>query len=382
MTKLRQWTTFALAPLWRWKWLFLLCLAATLSYNLFAISDETSYNPDQVANLSRLQPCPVARYASYGWPLHFERRMYSNVFSTSRRAIWTDVIWFSTWRGCVNVAVAIAISLLVTSIVAYRFASWRRWQFGIRDLGVLTIAIALLFAIGRHWESAYQVDRRYLESLQPHGIQVGRDYTESFWFRRPWRDAGLISSDAASPATLYFQLPSKHRPGSVDPDMNQLLLDAAAQRRQIRHPIRWMSFQDVPLNDAGLAALGQIAPSSDRLHLTPSDDLTDQATATIVRAWPTLIDLKFGSPALTRQTLDTLQELPQLELLAIADCSGDVTPEDLQLLEELPHLRRLGLSESLLERMSPAQLRRWSDRGVELYRAWYFHSYWYDIAYP
>lgn len=351
---LGKWIGIAISPLWRWKWLLLVCLLVTVGYALWSV---VKANPNSFFTSDFI--------ITHGWPFEYQVRTIDDNTGWRRWSIWSDITDFSPGAFFVNLSIAVGISVTLTYLAAWRF---QRRQFRLMDLLAATGVVGAILGYVLFVENRFQADQRLLGKVWNNYLESGPNRRTADWRLRPFRDLGIISSDALYPTYIDCYIDCGLEPAR-NPSANQVLIREANLGRQLRHPICSIRIEDESLTDAGIAALAQWAPTCEMLELHPDPALSDNATATIANAWPALKELKFGSPLLGQQSLDSLANLRQLERLALCDVSRELTPEDLHRLDRLPNLRLLGLPGFLFSQISPDEERYWRDQGVTVYES-------------
>ncbi|PQO47964.1 hypothetical protein [Blastopirellula marina] len=381
MNQLRQWTWLILAPLWRWKWLLLVCLLITLGYGLLSHGSISSSLPPTYPSSSYFSALPSFYPSSYpsasladythGWPYEYERRTFVDSKFPQPWRIWTNVTNFEFRKLLANLAIAIGVSLAFTYLVAWRVSQASRWQFRIGDLLALTVVIAAPLGLARYLDSNFRADQEYARSIDADGWRFRVD-RNSLWYARPLRDLGMVSDEASRLISISYSAPtgpntSYPTPAQADPKRAAAWLIAHADRgERIRQPIGTIDLERSVLNDRSIAALARWAPTSEELLVGGEAEFTDQATATIVAAWPRLTRLVLHSPQLTAASLRSITALSQLRDLELFEYSPHITPADLELLADMPNLHTLMVPHSLYVQITPQQHAAWEARSVNV----------------
>ncbi|MCC9607413.1 hypothetical protein LOC68_12895 [Blastopirellula sp. JC732] len=361
--------TFAFTPLWRWKWLFLSLLIATVAYGIWSVEYTHTYKESGTIIASQAYRDTLWRQMSHGWPIYYGHRSFAAAETASKRwTIWSD--WDMFYWGCLaaDLAIAVVLSALLTYLVAWRFSLSGRWQFGLRDVLAATIVIAVPLGIVRSFENAYRADQNYLAGLRSYGFEWGKPWEEMAWYQRPWQDLGLLSPAATSPQRLAFHSPpaavENSSPANANFDLNQFLSAEVATGGRLQRPLSRFTLRNANLSDEGVVALTRWAPRNERLFLIGDNQFSDAAVATLVDAWPSLIWLTFGSEKLTRESIPALRRLKRLDSLDFTNCSHDLDFADLEPLAELPDLAVIRVPQRLFETLTPEEAEAWRRRGV------------------
>lgn len=359
----RQWIATLFTPLWRWKWLLLVCLIITGGYGLTSVSQQASEIIFPPLPSGMLGKAFAYTRFGHGWPCEYVERRSTDDAWPSRWTIWSGVDSFHWGPLAVNLAVAAAVGVLLTYLVAWRFLRSYRWQFALSDLFALTILSAAFLGFARRLETNYQADQRYLQANASDCWDVQRDDAQMRHLR-PLRDLGLLSD-----GTLYAVSIRHVRPSFTLP--NDWLLQEVNRGRCLRHPVASISIDDPSMRDDGIDALTQWAPSCSQVEIYGGPEFTDAGLRHAVTAWPRLQRLECGSPSLSAASLQSLAKLTELEHLLISDCSREVTPADLGCLDELPQLKRLSLPNFLYEQISPERRADWERRDIAVRNSLY-----------
>lgn len=367
MTKLRHWTTLILAPLWRWRWLLLFCLLFTIGYSVFSSAEVRSCFDDDALATSILN-LKTANFG-HGWPFIFEQRWGDDQDSLETWLIWSNVQKFAVVPLLLNLAIAIGLSLAATYFVAWRYAGSQRWQFRLAELLVVTFFVAGLFGVARRLESNFQHDERYLADQTTWHWSVTRQGPPT-WYLRPFCDLRLVSEEAAYGLVVRDSGPPvpimKRLRVMNHGEFNQIMIQAAQHGEGILGRVTILSISSGPLDDDGVAAILDWAPDCSELKLAGDDLFTDKAVAEITERMPRMRSLTLGSPYLTKQALQSLSGMTQLEMLDVNECADSVSPEDLQTLGGCSRLADLAVPFDLFKKSYSKSITTPSNRNINL----------------
>ncbi|TWT33069.1 hypothetical protein [Blastopirellula retiformator] len=358
MTKLRKWILFALAPLWRCKWLLLVCLLITVGYGAGTFLTVAN------ASVTVYTPASLGTFISYteihyGWPLEYEVRQVDSSLPLHRWKLWANVQSFSGLKLAANALVALLTSLLITYATAWRRARWG-WQFQLKELVALVALIAAVLAYAAHLRSVDLADQRYLADLQKRGWVAKRIHIP--WQRRPFRDLGLISENAAHQYWLTWENRSQgafidqalqFEPKSAD--VNQLLAEQARDPRRLSSRFIAATVNDPQLHGSGVEAFLNWTPSVSYLTLR-GDQIPGSSLAQIGQHCPHVKSLGIDMPLVQGPDLRGLESLHHLESLLIFNCDPDAGPEIVRLAERLPQLELIYLSGAVYAELTPAEI--------------------------
>ncbi|PQO35172.1 hypothetical protein [Blastopirellula marina] len=368
MNRIRQWTWLILAPLWRWKWLFLVCLFITVTYGAATFRSEP--NTSFTVYTPAFGPTISYTTVHYGWPLEYAQREFDDSKPIRVWAFWERGQYSDLRRLAANLGLALLLAGLITHGVAWRFARKPRWQFQLKEVIVLVVVLSAILAYAVRLESVYRQDQQYLADLTKEGFAAGR--TEIPALRRPLRDVGLISNDAAYQYWLQW---NNHSQGELldqmlqyqpkSGDVNQLLRQQASGSRRLSNHFVAVTIDDDQLDDAGLAALLAWTPSGRFLNLR-GEQLSPHGLAQIAEQRPNLQILALYVPELDGDALEALAPLDNLESLLISDCDLAAGPAILRLAEQLPSLRYLSVPELVVASFSEEEIAALTRRGVSL----------------
>lgn len=352
VSTLRSWTSLILGPLWRWKWLFLLCVVITGGYAIF--SGVALRYPFGGNGFPRGLLMQKANYG-HGWPFIFAQRFVMPTDTLGAWKIWSDVHTFALASLLWNLAIAIAVSLTATCLVAWRFSGLRRWQFRLGELLVATFLIAGLFGVARRLESDFQQDERYLTS-QTISYWAAIRFGPPTWYVRPFCDLHLVSAEAVDGRALYdFGAPD---------DFNQRIIQAVERGEKIRGRVSLLQITSNSLDDAGVAAIAAWAPRCEELELVGDNRFTDKAIVQIAQQLPKLRRLTLGSPNLTLESLPSLSRMPRLQFLTIHACSDAVSPAALNAIDGVTPLTRLEIPAHLYDQTGRKLITNTSGKSI------------------
>lgn len=371
MNRIRAWLMLIFAPLWRWKWLLLVLLLITGGYATFAVSDVFVHKlmPATLTSVIVVGPTTPYTEITHGWPLEYETRYVPLPGPPAAWAKGGSLDSFHHWRLVTNLALAIGVSLLLTYLAAWRFTTGQCWQFRLVDLLALTVVIAAVLGWGRRWETNYQVDRAYLDSLAIQGCHatwVGK----SIWYLRPLRDLGVVSRESLFP--LELDLGAPYDPNSFEakpfgPEYwEERLLQETSDGRRLRHPVSAITVFGGLRSDEGMDALVRWAPRCERFEFHRKNEFTDRSIQQIVASWPMLTELTLHGPNLTSQSIQSLSSLQRLEKLRIDSYSRELTIADLRPLLESPALREVYVPFFLERQLTKEEKERFADRGIDI----------------
>jgi hypothetical protein len=278
------------------------------------------------------------------------------------------LLWLSNWLNWLPKGYAVLIAVASAAVMLLAIVLWfvialvfhLRFQFSIRTLLVMTIAVALPFSwlgvemkkareqgrlvnlsqrAGRQVEYDFQLDARFfsLANTQPQGPKwlnslLGVDF---------FADIALVGS---KPQMSFTGVPPQLSMKTVIPPANDHRTDieTAALLAIVKdwHRLRWLDLEATQTTDADLENLKDL---SELEHLSlAGTQVTDNGVEQIVNSCPKLRYLDIGRTRATDAGLQCLCKLSYLQSLWLGDL--EITDVGLEHLKVIRGLARLWLN--------------------------------------
>ncbi|MCC9607411.1 hypothetical protein LOC68_12905 [Blastopirellula sp. JC732] len=345
MTKLRQWTTFAFAPLWRWKWLFLISFLATSYCALTAIRDE-----------------PFPGYLEQGWPKRYSTRL-SEPAEPSPWLAFTCLEELDLPALVFNLSITLTLSLVI--VYAWhrhceRHGSWR--QFDLKELMLITLLLATGIGMTIHWRSRFLADQQYLHEISDVGWHPHLSQKKTPpWYLQPQYSCGLLGQRNWSHHHCIVW-----GPVAEVPDINRATKLLVERGDRLPAHVTDLILNDSNLNDDGVAALSQWAPNCRELRI---DSTTSISTAGFRQIRERMHRLELllvnGDDKLSDECIQEIGKMRSLKFLVIVDTQEKTHVESLRYLRNLSHLEYVQPPEHW--EIPPSDRDEFAQRGVQFF---------------
>lgn len=354
MTRIRKCLTLILAPLWRWKWLLLVCLLATSLYACTAPREKKVQSaPPSVSLVYRF-------WLSQGWPRQYVHRTSQN----DDLSPWTPQTHIQSFELAPLLS-NLALSVLLSLLVVYAW-DWhcrqngKPWRFNLKELLLITLLVACGVGVTVYGRNQFRAGEDYLNSLAATGWQPFETTSIPPWYLQPQYDCGLLGREKWSHHTgvLWPQVRSA-------PDINGTVIPMAARGEQLPPYVEEIRVMNSYLTDEGADAICAWAPNCRRIYLFGTSSLSSEGLTQFAKEMPRLeLFLLFGDATFSDESVKAISGMKNLRTLTMLDSQHQTSEKSLDHLKSLPNLQTVRLPAHW--QISQQAKEDFANRGVEI----------------
>lgn len=336
--------------------LLVTCLLLTSTYAI--VSPESVYPPaNSWHELVYVQGWP-SPYIIRVSDLRYDKESWGKnvALRDKNEALWfifQGVQYFYVWSLCLDIAIALGLSLFVVFLWhVHCIANRKPWLINVREaiIATLTVALVLIAGLVAITILRYKHDEElsFLAELEKTGWHAGWTNDDLPWYLRPVKQLGIIREEdyeyrgVSWPGGWADQLSTPDELAEESQDINDILVKLASKRPPLWF-VRDVSIADQRLDARGVQALCKLFPYCTQLYLSGYMEdclphIRDREVAYLTRHLRNLRRLGLYGAKLTDEGVQHLAKLHKLNELAFDDKWKTTTGASLNCLLALPYL--------------------------------------------